>query len=85
MRLNNPARERSPAKVLGSITPDRVSRIAEAWHGYRRALQQQHQRDTEIVASLVRVLSDPRGVARAEVKALRDIIREIAREEMSRA
>jgi hypothetical protein len=56
-------------------------RLAFLVRRFHRAVERQHQKDAETIASLVRVLRNPRGIARTNADAFREIIREIAKEE----
>jgi hypothetical protein len=50
---------------------------------FHRAVVLQQRHDGEVIAGLIRVLRNPRGVARVDAEAFRQIVKQIVREESS--
>jgi hypothetical protein len=59
--------------ILEKITPEQRTLLAPRIAQFYRALEQQTRRDTETLASLVRVLSKPRG---ADAERLIELLQE---------
>lgn len=55
-------------------------RLAFLIRQFHRGMERQHQKDRETLASLVRALSNPRGLARADAEKFVDFVRSIADE-----
>lgn len=66
------------------LTTEQTARLAPLIARFRRDAERQQQRDAEILASLGRVLSNPRGTARADAGRFTDFVRNIVRQEIAR-
>jgi hypothetical protein len=67
--------------MLEPLTPEQAAHLSPLIATFKRAVERQQQRDADVLAGLVRVLSAPRGTARHDAERLRSIIKQIAQEE----
>jgi hypothetical protein len=49
---------------------------------FRRGMERQHQRDTETLTSIVRVLNTPRGVVRTDAERFTEFLRGIVKHKL---
>jgi hypothetical protein len=70
-----------PMQPLENLAPADLAKLAVMVHRFNLAWEQQQKRDGEIVSALVRVLRNPGGVARVEVDAFRQLLREFQQED----
>jgi hypothetical protein len=68
---------------LDTAAEQQPARIAFLVSKFRKAIERQQRHDGEVIAGLVRVLRNPRGVARVDVEAFREIIKQICEEKSS--
>jgi hypothetical protein len=64
---------------LDELSPAKAGRLAALTARFYRGLE----RDAAVLGSVVRALSMPRGAARVDVEAFREIVKQIVREEKS--
>jgi hypothetical protein len=67
------------AVILEKLTPEQRGRIAPRVMQFHRAVELQNRRDTETLASLIRMLRNPRG---ADAERFADFVRGIVRQEL---
>jgi hypothetical protein len=70
-----------PMQPLENLAPADLAKLAVMVRRFNLAWEQQQKRDGEIVSALVRVLRNPGGVARVEVDAFRQLLREFQQED----
>ena len=74
--LSNPAQERTRNRILTEAAwRKRAAPIAELIVRFKRNIAREQQQDSELGASLIRILSDPHG-QRPVVEQLRKLIHE---------
>jgi hypothetical protein len=71
-------------QLLDAVSPEQRTLLAPRIAQFYRALELQNQRDVGALASLMRTLHSPRGLARKDAELFADYVRGIVKEELSK-